>query len=327
MHPTSATSRGTLLLIVAIGFTLLAWASAFIVIRGVVPFVSGGAMALARLVVGALALGAIVLARRSWVRLSARDWVATAIYGVGWFGAYNVALNLAEATLDAGTASMIVNIAPILVAIGAGVFLGEGIPRWLAIGAGVAFLGVVLIGLGSSVLVGEGRPVDVAGVLWCLVAAFAYALGVLVQKPVLRRIPSAQMTFLGCVIGMLACVPFAPRLVSEAASAPPAAIAGIVYLGVVPTALAFTTWGYALARIPAGRLGVSTYVVPPLAILMGWLVLGEVPALVAIVGGAVCLLGVALSRRRDRVRLGPIDSAAPDVSAAPVPVSSKSLPE
>lgn len=288
------------MLIVAIAFTLLAWASAFMVIRAVVPYVGGGAMALARLVVGAIALGVIVLARRSWVRLSSRDWLATALYGVGWFGAYNVALNLAEATLDAGTASMIVNIAPILVAIGAGVFLGEGIPRWLAIGAGVAFVGVVLIGLGASVFAGEARPVDLGGVLWCLVAALTYAVGVIVQKPVLRRIPSAQMTFLGCVIGMLACIPFAPQLVSEAVAAPPEAIAGIVYLGVVPTALAFTTWGYALARIPASRLGVSTYLVPPLAILLGWLVLGEVPALVAIIGGAVCLLGVALSRRKSR---------------------------
>jgi drug/metabolite transporter (DMT)-like permease len=308
---TSAPSRATLLLIVAIAFTLVAWASAFIVIRGVVPYVSGGAMALARLVVGSLALGAIVLARRSWVRPSRRDWFAIVLYGVGWFGAYNVALNLAEATLDAGTASMIVNVAPILVAIGAGLFLGEGIPRWLAIGAGVAFLGVLIIGIGSIMLADAREPIDPAGVVWCLVAAIAFAVGVLVQKPVLRRVPSAQLTFLGCVIGMIACLPFTPQLLREIIEAPPAAIAGIVYLGIVPTALAFTTWGYALARMPAGRLGVSTYIVPPLAILMGWLAFGEVPALVAIIGGAVCLLGVALSRR----------SNPPKVAGLSVPVT------
>ena len=51
----------------------------------------------------------------------------------------------------------------------------------------------------------------------------------------------------------------------------------MVYLGVFPTALAFTTWAYALARSSAGRMGALTYFVPPLAILMGWALLDEVP--------------------------------------------------
>jgi drug/metabolite transporter (DMT)-like permease len=71
----------------------------------------------------------------------------------------------------------------------------------------------------------------------------------------------------------------------------------MVYLGVVPTALAFSTWAYALRRMDAGRLGVTTYLVPPLVILLGWLFLDEVPPALAVVGGAVCLAGVALSRR------------------------------
>jgi drug/metabolite transporter (DMT)-like permease len=131
-----------------------------------------------------------------------------------------------------------------------------------------------------------------------LVAAVTYAIGVLAQKPVLRRLPGLQLTWLACTIGALASLPFAPGLVSELAAAPVAATAGLVYLGVVPTALAFSTWAYALARMDAGRLGVSTYLVPPITILMSAALLGEVPPPLAIVGGAVCLVGVALSRRR-----------------------------
>jgi drug/metabolite transporter (DMT)-like permease len=52
----------------------------------------------------------------------------------------------------------------------------------------------------------------------------------------------------------------------------------------------------------AGKLGVTTYVVPPLVIVLGWLVLDEVPPFLALVGGAICLAGVGLSRRRARVR-------------------------
>jgi drug/metabolite transporter (DMT)-like permease len=76
----------------------------------------------------------------------------------------------------------------------------------------------------------------------------------------------------------------------------------MVYLGVVPTALAFSTWAYALSRMDAGKLGVTTYLVPPLVILLGWLLLDEIPPGLALVGGAVCLAGVALSRRKSRVR-------------------------
>src|SRR5690606_9326187 len=295
----------------AITFTILAWASAFIVIRGTAPEIGGGALALGRLLAGTLALGAVMLIVRRWVRPSRREWLLLALYGIAWFGAYNVTLNLAEHTLDAGTTAMIVGIGPILIALGAGLMLGEGVPRWLGIGTGVAFAGVVLIGLSTSVF--GGGHVDLVGVLWALASAITYAVGVLAQKPVLRRIPPLQATFLGCVIGMIACLPFAGQLVAEAAVASPSALLGVVYLGVVPTALAFTTWGYALARVPAGQLGISTYVVPPLAILAGWLVFGEVPALLAIVGGVLCLAGVGISRRRGRV-------------ATPAPVLSGTAP-
>lgn len=294
--------------LVAIVVTVLAWASAFIVIRGTGEYFHGGALALARLLVGSLLLGLLLLGRR-WVRPTSREWALILGFGVAWFGAYNVALNIAEQTLDAGTTAMIVNIGPILIALGAGVFLGEGIPRWLAVGAGIAFLGVVLIGLGTGV----GGFGDGSGLLWCLLAAVTYAAGVLMQKPALRRLPAAQVTWLGCMIGMIACLPFSGQLVSDLQSAPTIAVIGAVYLGAVPTALAFSTWGYALARVPAGQLGVSTYVVPPLAILFGFLIFQEVPAPLAIAGGAVCLVGVAVSRRRDGRpgRVGAARRAAP----------------
>ena len=103
------------------------------------------------------------------------------------------------------------------------------------------------------------------------------------------------------MIGMVACLPFSGDLVRDIQSAPPQAILGMVYLGAVPTALAFSTWAYALSRVPAGQLGVSTYIVPPLAIVLGFFVFGEVPTIVAIIGGVITLVGVALSRRRSKI--------------------------
>ena len=293
--PTRLTALSPLVL-VAITVTLLAWASAFIVIRGVGPHFSPGAMSLFRLLVGTALLGVLLLGRR-WVRPTRREWLLILGFGVAWFGAYNIALNTAELALDAGTTAMIVNLAPILVALGAGLFLGEGMPKWLAIGAGVAFIGVILIGVGARDAAGGIDPV---AVLWALLAAVTYAAGVLFQKPALKRLPAAQVTWLGCAIGTITCLPFTGQLIADVQAAPLPSILGVVYLGAVPTAIAFSTWAYALSRVPAGQLTISTYIVPPLAILMGILFLGELPTSLAIAGGILCLVGVALTRRRPR---------------------------
>lgn len=279
----------------AIVVTVLAWASAFLVIRGVAPYFDGGVLALGRLLVGSVLLGLLLIGRR-WVRPTAGEWLLVGVFGAAWFGAYNVTLNIAEHTLDAGTTAMLVNVGPILIALGAGVFLGEGIPKWLAIGAGISFCGIVLIGFGT----GAASFGDGAGMLWALLAAVVFSIGVLCQKRVMRRLPAAQVTWLGCVIGAVSCLPFTGSLITQIQLAPATAVLGMVYLGAVPTSLAFSTWAYALSKMSAGRLGVTTYVVPTLVVLLSWLTLGEVPTLLAIIGGAVSLGGVAISRRRSR---------------------------
>ncbi|MCZ2812799.1 MULTISPECIES: DMT family transporter [unclassified Modestobacter] len=284
------------LTLLAVSVTVLAWASAFIGIRAVGEDLSPGALALGRLAVGTAVLGAL-LARRGWVAPTAGEWRLLAVCGIGWFGIYNVALNAAEQHLDAGTTAMLVNIGPVLIAVFAGLLLGEGFPRWLVIGLGVAFCGVLLIGFAT-----RSAGADLLGVALCVVAAVTYAAGVVAQKPLLRRLPALQVTFTACAMGAVCTLPWAGVLVDELGTAPASSIAGTVYLGAVPTALAFSTWAYALRRMDAGRLGATTYLVPPIVVLLGWGLLDEVPPALAVVGGGVCLLGVALSRRRTRVR-------------------------
>jgi drug/metabolite transporter (DMT)-like permease len=298
------------LTLLAVCVTVLAWASAFVGIRGVGDDLSPGALALGRLLVGAAVLG-LLSVRRGWVRPTGREWALLVVCGVGWFGVYNLALNAAERHLDAGTTAMLVNLGPVLIALLAGWLLGEGFPRWLLAGIAVAFAGVLLIGIAT-----RDDGADLAGVLLCLVAATTYAIGVVAQKPLLRRLPGLQVTATACAIGAVCCLPWAGRLVTELGTAPASSVAGMVYLGAVPTAIAFSTWAYALARTDAGRLGVSTYVVPPLVVLLSWLLLGEVPPVLAVAGGVVCLAGVALSRRGAR-RQPSVVSTRATASSAP----------
>src|SRR6266540_2147822 len=280
----------------AAGVTVVLWASAFVGIRHLGTELSAGPLSLARLLIGSVLLGMLLLVKREPFRMPARrDWPLLLACGLLWFGVYNLALNAAERRLDAGTAAMLVHIAPLLVALLAGLTLGEGFPRQLLVGSLVAFGGVLLIGTSTS----TGRA-ETWGVVLCVTAAVSYAVGVVTQKPLLSRLPAAQVTWLACVIGTVVCLPYAPALVQELGTARPATLWWVFYLGAFPTALGFTTWAYALSRTSAGRMGATTYLVPMVAILLAWIMLGETPAGIALVGGALCLVGVAVARRKSR---------------------------
>lgn len=279
----------------AAAVTVVLWASSFVAIRHVGTEISAGALSLARLGLGSIFLGALLFTRRApavrrWP--TRRDWLPLIACGVLWFGVYNIALNEAERRLDAGTSAMLVHIAPLLIAVLAGLGLGEGFPRQLVIGGLVAFAGIVIIGTSTS----SGRA-ETWGVVLCVVAAISYAVGVVTQKPLLSRLPAAEVTWLACTIGAVVCLPFAPTLVDELGTADASTIWWVVYLAAFPTALGFTTWAFALRRTSAGRMGVTVYAVPVVAIVLGWLFLGETPAVLALAGGALCLTGVAISRR------------------------------
>lgn len=281
--------------VAAVIITVVLWASAFVGIRAVGPSFSPGSLTLGRLAIAAVVLGVVVLPKMQRLP-QGREWWPIAAYGVMWFGGYNIALNAAEHLLDAGTAALLINVNPILIAVLAGVILKEGFPRWLIIGSLVAFSGVAVIALGS----GQRSTADVAGVLLCLLAAALAAVSVIIQKPVLRKFPAGQATWFGIMVGLLCCLPFSGQLVGELQAAPLPATAGLIYLGVFPTAIAFTTWAYALSLIDAGKLAATTYLVPATTVLISWLVLGEIPTVWGLVGGAVCLVGVGLTRRRSR---------------------------
>ncbi|MFF1904567.1 DMT family transporter [Kitasatospora sp. NPDC058218] len=272
--------------------TVVLWASAFVAIRSAGEHFGPGSLALGRLLVGAVALLGLLVYRREGLPPRAA-WPGTAVSGVLWFGLYMVALNWGEKQVDAGTAAMLVGIGPVLIALLGGWLLREGLPPKLLAGMAVALAGAVVVGLSMS----GGGGSSVRGIVLCLLAAVAYAAGVVGQKPALRHATALQVTTFGCLIGAVACLPFAPQLVSDLAAAPPSATLDVVYLGLFPTALAFTTWAYALSRTTAARMGATTYSVPTLVVLMAWLLLGEAPEPLTLVGGALCLAGVAVSRR------------------------------
>jgi drug/metabolite transporter (DMT)-like permease len=289
----------------AMTVTVVLWASAFVAIRAVGHDIDAGALTLGRVAVGSIALAAMLLVARARRRPATqraafglprgRVLTLVAVWGVAWFGGYNLTLNAAEQHLDAGTTALLVNLAPMLIAVLAGLLLGEGFPRRLLVGMGLAFTGVVVIAVATS----SGR-LDSAGVVLGLASALLYAGAATLQKRLLPHVDALTMTFLGCLAGTFATLPFLPQLLSQVATAPASSVFGIVYLGVFPTAIAFSTWGYVLSRTSAGRTAAATYAVPPIVVLMSWVLLDEVPAPASLVGGVLALVGVAIATLRRR---------------------------
>jgi hypothetical protein len=164
------------------------WASAFVGVRSAGRELPPGALALGRLLVGSAVLGLVVLARREPLP-PRRRVTGIALCGPLWFGAYSVLLNDAERRVDAGTAAMLVNLGPILIALLAGVVLREGFPRRLLVGCAVGFGGAALIGVATSAhgtSAGWGAGLRVA-------AAFAYAAGLVAEKPQLAYASPLQV--------------------------------------------------------------------------------------------------------------------------------------
>ncbi len=266
------------------------WGAAFGVIRVSGPHRSPGAMTLLRMGTAVLVMLPLLLRGRLRAPRSGRMWAAVLAWGATWFCLYSVVLNASEHYLDPATAAMLVNLAPLIVAVASGLLLGEGLSPRLILGVVVALGGIGLITLATSTGHVEGP-----GLVLGLLAAVLYAGSVLGQKPLLTHIDSTSMTVIGMTAGLAACLPFAPQLVTELGRAPASAIAAVVYMGLLPTAAAFLLWGYALTHTPAGVLTSSSLIVPAITVLLAWTLLGEVPPPLAALGGMLCLAGAAVA--------------------------------
>jgi drug/metabolite transporter (DMT)-like permease len=275
--------------------TLVLWSSAFVAIRHRGHDVTPGALSLGRLLVAALALS-VLLARRRRSRMTRREVLLLLLCGVAWFGVYNLALNDSERRIDAATAAMLVQVGPIVIALLAAVFLGERLTGWLLAGIGVAFAGVLVIG---SVMRGDGGT-NLSGVVLALLAAVTYAIGVVSQKVLLRRLSGLEVVCYACWIGVVVGLPWSGDLAALARPGDRTGLVWVGYLGLFPPALAFSLWAFALRHTDAGKPAITTFLVPVITAVMAWVLLDEVPPSLAFAGGALCVVGVLLTRRKPR---------------------------
>ncbi|MGN6408956.1 MAG: DMT family transporter [Curtobacterium sp.] len=271
------------------------WASAFPAIRVASPELGPIGLSFVRLAVAAI----VLLAGGALLRIRlprARDlgWIVAC--GFTGMASYQVLLNWGELHVPAGTASIIVAAAP-LVSVGvARVLFAERVSPLVGVGSVIALAGVVFVCLARS-------GVSVSGAVWIVVAAMVVQ-GIYhpLQKPLLRRHTSFEVATYCMVAGGLMMLPLVPVDLDSLLRASAGAWTAAVYLGVFPSALGFVLWAYAVARVPVAVSTSLLYLVPPVAVLIAWMWLGEIPKVQELLGGIIVIVGVAVVAQGDRIR-------------------------
>lgn len=292
------------------------WASAFPAIRTAAPAMGVIGLSFAWLLVATLALLVLAVARKARLpRVRDLGW----ILGCGFFGmtAYQLLLNRGELAVPAGTAS-IVAAAP-LVSVGvAELLFRERISRVTVVGSVIALAGVAFVCL-------AGAGVSVSASLWIMVATMGVQ-GIYhpLQRPLLRRYTSLEVASYAMAAGTVMTLPLLPSGLDGFLGAGTGAWIAAVYLGLLPSALGFVLWAYAVARMPVAVATSLLYLVPPVAVLIAWAWLGELPIPAELLGGLVVITGVVVVSRAPGV--APRRAAARTRTSAKLPVSCPTPP-
>ncbi|QGY39980.1 EamA family transporter [Pseudodesulfovibrio cashew] len=192
-------------------------------------------------------------------------------------------------------AGMISALVPLLVAVGAWAALKEPLSRDGMLGLAVSMCGVVWLSLTGGA--GKTAPHPALGNLLEVGAMVSAAAYMVVMKRLSARYPTWWLTGMQCVAGAIFFLPWV--LANDAGGfvrVPTEAWVAVAYLGLFVSLGAFGLYNMALTLMPAGKAALAINLVPPVALMAGWLLLGETLTVAQLVACGMIACGVRLGQ-------------------------------
>jgi drug/metabolite transporter (DMT)-like permease len=279
-----------------IGLLALIWGSAFLWIKLADRGFSPVEVTLARLALGAAVLFAIVRIRRAAIPRSGRLWVHIAVAALFANAVPYLLFAVAEQTVDSSTAGIINATTPLwTVVLALAVRHQKSVTSWQAAGLILGFAGAVLIFTPWHTAGGLFS----AGGLECLAASVSYAVSYIYMDRFLASWGIGPVVLSACQLAA-AAVMLAIALAVTGAPTPHVTagnVAAIAVLGIIGTGFAYVLNYQIITSEGATVASTVTYLLPVVAIVLGVLVLNESITIAVLVGIALVLIGVALTRR------------------------------
>ncbi len=277
--------------------TVFLWASAYVFTKVALNYFTLFSLGFLRYFVAAIVL--IIAARIKKIGLpDFKDIPKFILSGLLGFTLYMITFNIGSKTLSSTTSSIIISSVPILTALIASVFLKERLIAlsWIAIL--IQFSGILVLTLWNGIL-----SIN-TGVLWMLGAAILLSGYNITQRQYTKKYTAFQSTTYSIVAGSVFLCIFSPEAVSQIIHAPLNQILVVIYLGIFPSAIAYICWSKALS-IAEKTSDVSNYmfITPLLSMILGYIVILEVPDIATCIGGSIILFGLLTfnySRKKSR---------------------------
>ncbi|MGF6109955.1 DMT family transporter [Pseudomonas frederiksbergensis] len=276
----------TLKIILAMTFVVACWGYSPTGIHIGLQAYDPGHLALLRFLLASVFMAAVAV----WRGISLpkiRDLPFLIALGFFAVSLHHVLLNFGQQGVSAGASSVLAQSTPLFSTLLARFVFKDRVSAWR--------WGCVLLGLIGVVIVVAGDKglgsIDAHGLL-ILLAAVSWSVYFALQKHHTGRYDGLTLTCYSVWSGTVLLLVYLPGLADQVAKAPVDVQMAVIGLGIFPSALAYLAWAFVLAHVDLSRAAMTLYLVPPTAMAIASVALGERPAMMVIVGAVVVLISV-----------------------------------
>ncbi len=270
------------------------WGGMYVVSKVVMEVIPPFSLLAIRLVMGAFVLGLVIFFRRIKPALTREFFWKSALVG---FVGYGISLGFQFVGTDLSTASngsLVTSATPAFVLIFAPFLLGERTTKRGIIALAVSTLGVVAV---IDPRNAELSPTLFWGNMSLLAAALTWAL----YSVLVRKVSKTGDLLTSSAIMLLGGLPTSLLLgawemqTQGMGEITTGIILGVLFLGIISTALAMFMWNYAFAELPAAVASLTFFAQPVVGTLLGWFFLAEKITPLFLAGGVLIGIGILIA--------------------------------